>query len=150
MKLQGKIQEMIPIQREIIHASILHGGTERIVNAWNYLSILLGKVCDYPVAEDAARNALEVYSREEHPKLENLGSYHMVLSRILAAQKRFAEGVAEADRAVACFAIFHNPSDEFLAARIEEAERMRQLRDRGEENEVSSPKPHNDRSGPRA
>jgi len=122
---------MIPIQREIIQVSILLGGTERIANAWNYLSILLDKICDYSVAEEAARTALDVYSLEEHPKSENLGSYHMVLSRILAAQKRFAEGVAEADRAVACFAVFHNPSDKFLAARIEEAERMRQLQDRG-------------------
>ena len=121
---------MIPIQGEIIVASVQLGGIERIANAWNYLSILLHKIRDYPGAEEAARNALEAYSREEEPKSDNLGSYHLVLSRILAAQNRFAEAVAEADLAVASFAVFHNPPDEFLAARIEEAERMRELRDR--------------------
>jgi tetratricopeptide (TPR) repeat protein len=129
LKLRGRTRWMVVVQREIVAESTRLGCIKDMANAWNYLSILLHEVRDYAAAADAARNALWVYSIEANPQPESLGSYHLVLARILAAQERWEESVVEGERAVECLAIFHDPPDEFLTSRIAEIELMRRHRD---------------------
>lgn len=127
LKLRGRIREMIPVQLAIVAETEKTGRVCDVANAWNYLSVLHHQVREYDKAEQAARRALDVYSGETTPSAEALGCYQFKLAQILAAQRRFAEAVPIAEAGIRSYAVFHNPSDEFLKAREDEVVVMREF-----------------------
>lgn len=130
LKLQGRFREAIPLQLEILKELEFADGIYQRANAWNYLSMLYHRVRDYPSAEHAARKALDVYSAELEPNAEVKACYQCMLARILAAQEKFDEAIEYGEAGLQNYAVFHNPPDEFLKARQEDVERMREWRDR--------------------
>jgi len=118
------------LQRQIIAEVEKTERVRDLANAWNYLSSLLHQVAAYPEAEQAARRALEIYKDEHSPTAEVLGCYEFMLAQILAAQGRFDEAAAMAEAGVSHYAVFHDPEDEFLKARRDEAASMRESMNR--------------------
>ena len=106
------------------------GRVRDVADAWNYLSGILHQLREYGEAEQAVRKALDAYAGEPAPSAEALGCYQFKLAEILAAQRRFAEAVPIAEAGVRSYAVFHNPPDEFLEARQDEAALMRQHMER--------------------
>jgi tetratricopeptide (TPR) repeat protein len=125
LKLQGRVREMIPVQLGIVAEAEKTGRVRDLADAWNYLSALYHQVREYDEAERAARKALEVYAGDPAPSAERWGGYQFKLARILAAQGRFAEAVPFAEAGVRGYGVFHDPPDDFLNARQEEAALMR-------------------------
>ncbi|HZN65261.1 MAG TPA: tetratricopeptide repeat protein [Tepidisphaeraceae bacterium] len=130
LDLQGRVREMIPVQLGIVAETEKTGRVRDLANAWNYLSALYHRVREYDRAEQAARKALEVYAGDPSPSAESLGCYQFKLAQILAAQGRFAEAVAFAEAGVRSYGVFHDPPDDFLKARQEEAALMRDFMQR--------------------
>jgi tetratricopeptide (TPR) repeat protein len=126
LKLQGRVREMIPVQMAIIAEAAKIGCVRDLGNAWNYLSALCHQVCEYDKAEHAARKALEVSAGDPTPSAEILACYQFKLAQILAAQGRFAEAVPVAEAGIRSYGVFHDPPDDFLKARQEEAALMRE------------------------
>ena len=116
---------MIPVQRAIIVETEKSGRIVDLADAWNYLSALHHQVCEYSVAEHAARKALEIYAGEPDPSAEVLATFQFKLAQILAAQRRFSEAVGMAEAGLRNFSVSHDPPDDFLKAREDEATLMR-------------------------
>jgi tetratricopeptide (TPR) repeat protein len=130
LKHQGRFREVIPLQLEILKQLEVTDGIYQRANAWNYLSMLYHRVRDYPSAEHAARKALDVYAAELDPNAEVKACYQFMLAKILAAQEKFDEAIEYGEAGLLNYAVFHDPPDEFLRARQEDVERMREWRDR--------------------
>ena len=113
LRHQGRFEEAIPLQLEILEAAQRSGRARDISGQWNMLSHLYQMNQQLSKAEEAARQALTTYDNES---LEVLATYEMKLATILADQHRFAEAVQYGEVAVIHFSVFHNPPDDFLAA----------------------------------
>eukprot|EP00456_Euglypha_rotunda_P062005 TRINITY_DN51_c3_g2_i2.p1 TRINITY_DN51_c3_g2~~TRINITY_DN51_c3_g2_i2.p1 ORF type:complete len:196 (+),score=21.60 TRINITY_DN51_c3_g2_i2:201-788(+) len=133
LKAEGRFEEAIPVQREIVEALQQSGHICDLSNAWNMLSHLYQLNHQLIEAEAAARKAISTYAIETKPRLERLASYEMKLAIILADQRYFAEAVRYGQSAVAHFSHLHNPPDDFLRARQNDVERMICSRDQATE-----------------
>ena len=114
LKQQGRFEEAIAIQLQILEAAQQSGRIIDISNAWNTLSHLYQMNQQLTEAEKAARQALIGYESESHPRLEVLATYEMKLATILADQSRFTEAVQFGKLALQHFSEVHNPPDDFL------------------------------------
>jgi tetratricopeptide (TPR) repeat protein len=127
LKTQNRQREMLPIQQAIIHETELTGWSYGLVNAWNYLSAIHYQLREYDKAELAARKAMEIYTQEPVQRAETLACYQFMLGKILVGQFRFEEAVTMLDVGIRNYSEFHNPPDEFLKARQNDAELIRVL-----------------------
>lgn len=114
LKSQGRFDEAILIQQQILKIALRRGFVQDIANGWNMLSHLQQQSGQLVEAEQSASKALDVYGDETTPRLETLATYEMKLAMILANQQRFAEAVRHGQLALQHFSEFHDPPDDFL------------------------------------
>jgi tetratricopeptide (TPR) repeat protein len=113
---RGDVAGAIPLQVEILRLLEERGSRPRdIANAHNYLSVLYRKSGDFPLAEIHARRALALHERGSSIKdHDSLATYSYVLARILCSLGRQTEAVSYADAALKKWALFHDPTNDFL------------------------------------
>lgn len=114
LKNQGRLDEAIPIQEQILKIVQRRGCVQDIANGWKMLSHLQQQSGQLVEAEQSARKALYVYDNETTPRLETLATFEMKLAMILANQQRFADAVRHGQLALQHFSEFHDPPDDFL------------------------------------
>ncbi|MEZ6135547.1 MAG: tetratricopeptide repeat protein [Pirellulaceae bacterium] len=134
LKQEGHFEEAIPYQLQILEHAKTCGRIKELANAWNYLSVLYLNVARYEDAESAARAALTTFKNEPDPSDETIACYELVLSRILAAQKRFNEAVLFGNAAIKHYSVFHDPPDDFLLSVQKDVDSMTAWRDQQSTN----------------
>ena len=126
LRSAGRFREAIPLQLELIELlESEKAPADRLAMAHNMASVLYLRAKLGSCAEWHARRALEIPTGDSVKDHEARGTYYLVLAQIVATRCDFEAAHPFGEKAIAEFARFHNPPDEFLARVIGEVQSMK-------------------------
>jgi hypothetical protein len=109
------------------HRATTRGAGDRhdLASAHNMASVLYLRVKLYSTAEWHARQALAMHADDSAKGHEAFGAFNLIMARILASRFEFDAAVEFGRKAIAEYARWHDPPDDFLNHVSDEVEAMR-------------------------